>query len=116
MKASKFIFPWLPVVAWACGTSDNGGSQRASGSPGGTGAQSGASASGSPSSGAGTGDANSSGGGSGSASGVSNGAPNGGSTGGPSGGSIHFDGGVNMIPAGYLGTPFATNTIPGFIY
>jgi hypothetical protein len=31
-------------------------------------------------------------------------------------GSIPFDGGVDMIPAGYTGTPFAQNLIPGFIY
>jgi hypothetical protein len=31
-------------------------------------------------------------------------------------GSIDFDGGVNMIPAGYTGTPFVDNVIPGFIY
>jgi hypothetical protein len=39
-----------------------------------------------------------------------------GSSGGAGSGSIPFDGGVNMIPAGYTGTPFVQNVIPGFIY
>jgi hypothetical protein len=57
------------------------------------------------------GDSSSGGGGSGSMDDASVGSA--GSTG---GGGIAFDGGVNMIPAGYTGTPFVQNVIPGFLY
>ena len=84
-----------------------GGSQSASGSSGlagsdGTSGDLDASGSGGGSSGAGGGGTDDA------ASGSSDGAAD--------GGSIPFDGGVNMIPAGYTGTPFAQNLIPGFIY
>jgi hypothetical protein len=59
--------------------------------------------------------ASSGGGGTDSASGGSSGAA-GGWTSDASSGGTHFDGGVNMIPAGYTATSFATNTIPGFVY
>jgi hypothetical protein len=100
MKPSAFIFFPLPLVAWACGTSGNGRPQDDASSPRGDGAPSGTSASGNASGGAGTGDTS---------------APSG-STGAVASGGNNFDGGVNMIPAGYTGLPFATNTIPGFIY
>jgi hypothetical protein len=62
-------------------------------------------------------DASGRGGGSGGAAGGgSDDAASGSSGGAADGGSILFDGGVNMIPAGYTGTPFAQNVIPGFIY
>jgi hypothetical protein len=140
MRSSEFIFLCLPVLVSACGTSGNGGPQQSSGSASGTGAQSGSSASGTPSSGASTGDTSASGssgastgaGGTGSASGMSSGGSTGsasGATSGATSGSGGIDGGssdaapltlpdgaVNMVPAGYTGTPFVTNTIPGFIY
>ena len=34
----------------------------------------------------------------------------------PEGGVVLSDAGVNMVPAGYTGTPFKANTIPGTIY
>jgi len=61
-----------------------------------------------------TGTMSASGSGASSEAGVS-GASTGAATG-ASSGSIRFDGGVNMVPAGYPGTPFAHNLIPGFIY
>jgi hypothetical protein len=63
---------------------------------------------------AGSSDASGSGGGSTGGGGASDAAS--GSGGGADSGSIQFDGGVNMIPAGYMGTPFVENVIPGFIY
>ncbi len=55
----------------------------------------------------------------GTSSGVASGATSGASVGGPSSGI--FDAGLppgsaNKIPAGYTGTPFMTNVIPGFLY
>jgi hypothetical protein len=114
MKSIKFVVLCLPAAAWACGASGNGGPQGGSGSTRVAGTQSGSSASGNPSSGAGTEGTSGAGAGSGSASGTTSGTGSGATSG--ASGSISFDGGVNMIPAGYAGTPFATNTIPGFIY
>jgi hypothetical protein len=117
MKSSRFFFMGVPLVAWACGPSGNA----SRGGPGdaGGGAELDASAGGNPGSGASPGDtgggASSGSGDSGSASGEAGGVESG-STAGASAGGVAFDGGVDMIPAQYTGTPFATNTIPGFIY
>jgi hypothetical protein len=146
MKSSNLIFICFPVlacVAWACGTSNPHTPQAGSGNSGGASVQSGSSSSGNVGSGASTGSGSGtlnggSGGGTVSGSGV--GASGGSGASGESSGSEgatgdastsdaesqspEFDGGANMIPAGYMGTPFTTtdtmltttNTIPGFIY
>jgi hypothetical protein len=80
------------------GSSGGGASGSGSGSPSGS---NGGTSSGSDASDSETGST------SGSASGSSSGAD---------GGTVGFDGGVNKIPAGYTGTPFAQNVIPGFLY
>src|SRR5438445_1823786 len=62
-------------------------------------------------------DASGSGGGSsGAGGGGTDDAASGSSGGAADSGSIQFDGGVNMVPAGSTGPPFAQNLIPGFIY
>jgi hypothetical protein len=134
MRPSELIFVCLALAPWACGTPSSkappigsGGSsgQAGSGPSGQVGDDAssgdvGGSGSG-PSSGGAGGSAGS--GGTGAAGASSGGADaggtdgaTGGSSGGADGGGIHVDGGVNKIPAGYVGTPFAQNVIPGFIY
>ena len=58
---------------------------------------------------------------SGAATGIASGSGDGGASSGGDGGSLDLDAGlpagaVNMVPAGYMGTPFARNPIPGFVY
>jgi hypothetical protein len=61
-------------------------------------------------------DATGSNGGSSAGGGATGDAANGSSGGAADSGSVQLDGGVNMIPAGYTGTPFVENVIPGFLY
>jgi len=138
MKSSKPILICFAVATWACGTSGtnappmgsgsgsatsgssssgNVGSGASSGNTSGSSssASSGSGASSSASGGASGSDGGASSGASGSGSGSTDDAASGSSSGADAG-SIPFDGGVNMIPAGYTGTPFAKNVIPGFLY
>jgi hypothetical protein len=116
MKSSNSIFICFAAATWACGSpsanvpptgNDNGG---AAGQPG-PGSSGNA---GSDATSGNTGASGSGGGASGAGSGGTDDAAIG-SSGGADSGSA-FDGGVNMIPAAYTGTPFAQNVIPGFIY
>jgi len=136
MRPSKLIFICFAIAPWACGTPSTKAPPTSSGGAGGSSGQAGASgqAGSDTSSGAGgvsgsgpadAGGASGSGGGgivgaaggsSGGGEGGSNDGAAGGLPGGADGGAIHVDGGVNKIPAGYGGTPFTQNVIPGFIY
>ena len=119
MKSSKLIFVCLVVASAACGSNDAKAPPATNGS-GGTAGQ--------PDSGGGAGGANNAGGGSGGISGSGGGATDAGGGNGDASDAaaglsdsgtdttIVIDGGVNMIPAGYTGTPFVQNVIPGFLY
>ncbi|HVR61810.1 MAG TPA: hypothetical protein VMU50_07905, partial [Polyangia bacterium] len=117
MKSNKLLLILLLVAVGACGsgsatsppgTSGTGGSVGQPGSGGGNGSG-GASASGGAS-GSG-GDMTDAGGGSGGSGDAATGPSDGGAD-----SIIVIDGGVNMVPAGYTGTPFTQNVIPGFLY
>ena len=136
MNAKKLILLCLPVAGLACGASSSngpatgdagttGGGSSSSGNVGsgtssggmsssGSGASSGMGAE-SDSGSAGTSGSDSSAAGDDGPGGNVDGAPDG-SSGGADAGIIAVDGGVNKIPAGYTGTPFAQNVIPGFLY
>src|SRR5450432_2049423 len=114
MKSSKLTFICFAVATGACGSpsatvppmdNGNGGGagQPGSGPSGNAGSEAASGSSGASSSSSGAS-------GTGSADDAASGASGSGDSG------IVFDGGVNMLPADYTGTPFVPNVIPGFIY
>jgi len=118
MRSSKLVFIGFAVGTWACGTAST--EQLPAGIGTGTGGGAGQPTSGSSGnvdSDASSGDPGTSGSGGG-ASGAGSGSTDDAASGssGAAGSENAFDGGVNMIPAGYTGTPFVQNVIPGFIY
>jgi len=136
MNPKKLILLCLPLAALACGTSSSDGPATghggatdggsSSGGDAGSGTSSGSTSSSgsgassgmgvdSDSGSAGMNGSDSSAAGDDGASGNADGAASG-SSGGADGGIITVDGGVNKIPAGYPGTPFVQNVIPGFLY
>ena len=121
MKSSKLVFICFAVATWACGSTST--EPPMSSGTGGASGQPGSGSSGSVDSDASIGDPGASGsGGSASGAGGATGAGGGGTddassgSSGSAGSASNFDGGVNIIPAGYTGTPFVENVIPGFIY
>ncbi len=103
-----------PTSGTTSGAVASGTTSGASGSTSGTGSGSSSGATSGTSSGATTGTS------SGATTGTGSGSATGASSGGSSG-AVDIDAGlppgaVNTVPAGYTGTPFTTNVIPGFLY
>jgi hypothetical protein len=121
MKSNSVMLICFAVVAGAC-SAESPNTQAMNIGTGGSGGDSSSGSSGDVSSGGGASGDTSSGtsGSGGSASGTGGGSSDDASTGaagsGDGGSAIVFDGGVNMVPANYTGTPFVQNVIPGFLY